>query len=190
MELLKGLLSEEVYAQVEEQLKGKDLKLANLKDGAYVSVEKYNTAVSDLDTTRAELTERTSDLTRLKETTGNSEELKAQLEKIEEDFKQKELDYQAKLLNNEKQAILDKQVLKSGTIDEVSVKAHLDKFLKEAEFKDGNIIGLDEQLAKLKEDKSYLFTQAQATGVKHGAPSKAEPTLHDDIMAKAYKKGE
>lgn len=183
MQLLKGLLSEETYALVEEQLKDKDIKLANLKEGNYVSIEKYNTAVSDLDTTRAELTERTSDLTRLKETTGNSEELKAQLEKIEEDFKQKELDYQAKLLNNEKQAILDKQVLKSGTIDEVSVKAHLDNFLKEAEFKDGNIIGLDEQLAKLKEDKSYLFTQAQATGLKHKDPVK--PKTDEQLIAEA-----
>ena len=41
MELLKSLLDEETYAQVENQLKDKDIKLVNLKEGNYVDKSKY-----------------------------------------------------------------------------------------------------------------------------------------------------
>ena len=167
MEFLKELLDEETYAKVEEQLKDKDVKLADLSKGEYVSKDKYERIEQDLETTREELTERTNDLTKLSEDSNASEELKAKLKKLEYDFTTKEEKYQEQLKQNEINSTVEKAILKSGTIDEVSVKAHLTDFLKDAEYKDGSIVGLDEQLNQLKEDKGYLFEQPKGTGIKH-----------------------
>lgn len=189
MELLKNLLDEETYAQVEEQLKDKDIKLANLNEGGFVSIEKFNRLNKDLEDTQTELKTRTEELTKLGEDSSASEELKAKLDKIKEDFEIKEQEYQERLKQNEVNSVLEKAILKSGTIDEVSVKAHLSSFLEGAEFKDGEIVGLDEQLNSLKEEKKYLFENTVGTGVKHRQPiSSNEPTLEEDIANKIFNK--
>ena len=181
MEFLKGLLDEETYAKVEEQLKDKDVKIVNLKEGGYVDVDKHNTTVKDLEDTRAELEDRTNKLTELGENENASKEIKEQLEKLKQDFEQKEADYKAKLIQNEIDAKVDKAVLKSGTVDEVAVKAHLQSFLNEAEYKDGEIVGLDEQLKELKENKEHLFNnETVVTGLKHKKAVKQD-SVEDEL---------
>ena len=181
MEFLKDLLNEETYTQLQEQLKDKDIKLVNLKEGGYVDVDKYKTTVKDLEDTRLELEDRTNKLTELSNNENASQEIKDQLEKLKEDFEQKEADYKAKLIQNEINAKVDKAVLKSGTVDEVAVKAHLQSFLNEAEYKDGVIVGLDEQLKELKENKEHLFkNETVVTGVKHKKAVKAD-SIEDEL---------
>ena len=41
MDFLKGVISDELYAQLETELKGKEVKLANLASGDYIGKEKY-----------------------------------------------------------------------------------------------------------------------------------------------------
>src|SRR5690625_3210023 len=146
MEFLKELLSEETYQKLEEELQDKDVKLANLKTGDYVSVEKYNNTLKDLDSTREELEQRTKDLTSLKENANASEELKAQIEKLEQDFEQKEQEYQQRLEQNKKDAIFERELIRSGAIDTLAVKAHLREFLEEAEVKEDEILGLGDKI--------------------------------------------
>lgn len=44
MEFLKEPLGQELYAQVFEKLKGNDkIQLANIAEGKYIEVDKYNT---------------------------------------------------------------------------------------------------------------------------------------------------
>ena len=97
MDFLKDLLSEETYNTLEEELKDKDVKLVDLRQGEYVSVDKYNTAIKDLESTKEELSQRTKDLSALKESKDASEELKLQIEKLEQEFEQKEQEYQERL---------------------------------------------------------------------------------------------
>ncbi len=52
-------------------------------------------------------------------------------------------------------AALEKAITDSKAKDSVSVKAHLN--MDGLKFSDGKIIGLDEQLKKIKEEKAYLF---------------------------------
>ena len=89
MELLKSLLDEETYAQVENQLKDKDIKLVNLKEGNYVDKSKYESIVTELDTTKNELSQRTQDLTKLSELEGLSDKHKEELEKIKVELRLK-----------------------------------------------------------------------------------------------------
>lgn len=52
-------------------------------------------------------------------------------------------------------AALEKAITDSKAKDAISVKAHLN--MDALKFNDGKIIGLDEQLKKIKEEKAYLF---------------------------------
>ena len=190
MEFLKELLSEEAYNKLEEELKDKDVKLVDLRQGEYVSVDKYNTAIKDLESTREELAQRTEDLSTLKDSKDVSDELKAKIEKLEQEFAEKEQKYQETLKHNEKESIFEKELLKNGAIDTLAVKAHLREFLEEAEVEEGQIVGLNEKISEFKEEKAYLFNQPNnATGVKHpSTPPKKEVTLQEDILNKVYKK--
>ena len=186
MEFLKEVLSEETYAKFLEETKDKDLKLANLKDGGYVSVEKYNTAVTDLDTTKAELASRTNDLTKLSESAETSEATKLELERIKGEFEQKEADYQKKLETNQREAIVDRFLLEQGTIDLVASKAHLGNAIYENELKDGAIVGLHELVAQQKEEKSYLYDKTIATGKGHKKTPVEEKSL-EQVLRDAMK---
>lgn len=188
LEALKEHLSEETLAKVEEELKDKDIKLVDLKQGGYVNVDKYNTLEKDLETTKAELDNRTADLTKLQESEGLTEELKQKLETIKTEHEQKELEYQEKLKQNQINAYVDRVVLKSGTIDDVSLKAHLQGFLKDAEFKDGQVLGLEEQVNSLKEEHTHLFGTPKGTGVKHKDPVPREQTLEENLSEILFNK--
>lgn len=183
MEFLKSILSQETYAKFLGEVKDKDVKIVNLKEGGYVDVDKYNTAIKDLEDTRSELTERSAELTKLKEVEGASEALKSKITELEESFAQKEKDYQEKLLSNQRESIVEKEILKSGAIDTVAVKAHLQDFLSEAEFADGEIKGLVEKLNEFKEEKKHLFNEVESSGVKHREPIKKD-TLQDEVYKK------
>lgn len=63
MEFLKDVLGVDLYNQVTEALKGheKDIKLANLATGDYVSKGKYDSDLQARDTRIAELTKEVQD---------------------------------------------------------------------------------------------------------------------------------
>ena len=62
MEFLKEILGEELYAQVAAKLEGnKDVKLANLASGDYVSKAKYESDMQAKETRIQELTQSVKD---------------------------------------------------------------------------------------------------------------------------------
>ena len=54
IQVLKEHLTEETFAQVTTELEGKDIKLADLSLGGYVSKSKYDAAVADVDKHKAD----------------------------------------------------------------------------------------------------------------------------------------
>ena len=184
MELLKSLLDEETYAQVENQLKDKDIKLVNLKEGNYVDKSKYESIVTELDTTKNELSQRTQDLTKLSELEGLSDKHKEELEKIKVEFEQKEVKYQEQLERDKFNSIVELEVIKSGTIDPVGVKAHLNEFLKEAKVEDGVIAGLDEKLNTIKTEMKHYYPNEKLNG-SSGLEGKVVPnkTTREEVMS-------
>ena len=184
MELLKSLLDEETYAQVENQLKDKDIKLVNLKEGNYVDKSKYESIVTELDTTKNELSQRTQDLTKLSELEGLSDKHKEELEKIRVEFEEKEVKYQEQLERDKFNSIVELEVIKSGTIDPVGVKAHLNEFLKEAKVEDGVIAGLDEKLNTIKTEMKHYYPNEKLNG-SSGLEGKVVPnkTTREEVMS-------
>lgn len=63
---------------------------------------------------------------------------------------------------------IKKAILKTGAVDEVSYKAHLDISKIEYDEEKDELKGFDEQDKTIKENHSYLFGSGKATGGDHG----------------------
>lgn len=150
------------------------------------SVETHKTELETLKgdnaTLQEQLTQSQSNIDKLKETADLSETTKAELEKIQQQYENDKTEWENKLKDNRKNAQVEVAIAGSGTIDDVSVKAHLSSFLSKAEMDEqGVIVGLDEELSKLKEEKAYLFGNAQPNGAKHKTPVDKQTELQDEV---------
>lgn len=175
MEFLKEFISEELYGQLTKELEGKEVKLANLKSGDYVSVAKHNAVVADLKTVQADLAQRDTDLEELKKSMpeDKTEEIQSLQTKYKEDTEKLE----AKLKQNKVDSVVQLAIAKSGAKDDVAVLAHLKDFVEKAALDENTntIVGLDEKLTTLQKEKNYLFEDGDAGGQSSGrAPSEVE----------------
>ena len=75
IEVLKDHLSEETYSAVAEELKDKDIKLADLSSGEYVSKGKYDALETQLNNTQTLLTDTSAKLDTALKNAGDNEAL-------------------------------------------------------------------------------------------------------------------
>ena len=158
--VLKDHLTEETFAQVTTELQGKDLKLADLSQGGYVSKSKYDTAVNEAATHKATAEKWQGDYNSLKgefdtfKTTTNDEKAASQKELIG--------------------AMIQTELVKAKArdIEVVMPLIDADKVTRT----EAGLEGLKEQLDTLKSSKAYLFeVEDQGAGSKgksgldHGA---------------------
>jgi hypothetical protein len=182
VEFLRDILGEELYAKVEEKLSGNDkVKLANLADGGYVSKDKFLSEQGKLASLNEQLDERGLQLESLKESSGNNEALQMQIEKL-----QKENDENMKKLQV-KHAV--EMALKGANVRAVkAVMPFLD--LENAELDGEKVVGLDEQIERLKSDSGskFLFNKEEKTtsfrGMKPGEASDGGD-MHDSGVKRA-----
>lgn len=128
------------FEQFNEKLNGSEnIRLANVADGSYVSKEDYDKLSGQL-----------------KDATANAEkyaDFEAQLQAARDEGETK--------LNAYKLDVeISRALLAANVADEVSVKANL-KLGDVKIGEDGKLIGIDEQLKRLKESKPFLFKQEQ-----------------------------
>lgn len=92
MEFLKEILGEDLYKQVENKVNGhnakaenkdKQIKIANLGDGEYVSKSKYDTLQTDLDNTKISLTTANTTIADLKKSNGDNADLQQKIANYE-----------------------------------------------------------------------------------------------------------
>lgn len=88
MEFLKEILGEELYKQFEQAVnayngneanKDKQIKLANLTEGGYVSKDKYTSLETDLSGKTSELEKANGLIEELKKSTGKDEGLQQKI---------------------------------------------------------------------------------------------------------------
>ena len=183
MEFLKGVLGVDLYNQVAEALKGheKDIKLANLATGDYVSKGKYDSDLQARDTRIAELTKEVQDYDGV------------DVKKLQQDV----ADWQKKYTDDiEAERIASKvqlAVAKSGARSEKALLGMLD-FDKITIGDDGEVKGLDEQIADIKKEDDFLFTEApkpknqvKLGGSHDNNPQTPEITTIEDAVADYYK---
>ena len=173
IEILKEHLSEETYNAVAGELEGKDIKLANLSTGDYVSKGKYEALETQLNNTQTLLTDTSAKLETAIQSAGDNAALKQELENLKT-TNQTNLDnlkneYESKL----KTAAVMAEITKAGANDPADILPHID--LSAVTTNDKGCVGLSEQLESIKTAKPYLFKgdqpagQRGASGLPHDA---------------------
>lgn len=160
IEVLKDHLTEETFAQVTTELKGKDLKLADLSQGGYVSKSKYDTAVNDAAAHKA-----------------TAESWEGKYNTLQGDFDAFKTTADSEKAANEKlliKAIAQTDLVKAKARD-IEVVMPLIDFDK-VTLTDAGLEGLQDQLEALKGSKAYLFEVEEPSaagkgksGLDHGA---------------------
>ena len=149
MEKLKALFGTEAltFEQLEEKLKdNKDVKLANLASGNYIDKKKYEDEV-------AKSTALQGTVDGLKETVSKFDGV--DVEKLKQDAKDWETKYNTDLAAAKLNSAVDLELVARKAKNPKLAKAALDMSIIKL---DGdNLIGLSEQLDKLKESDGYLF---------------------------------
>ena len=172
--VLKEHLTEETFAQVTTELEGKDLKLADLSQGGYVSKSKYDTAVADVEKHKAD-----------------ADKWKGAHDTVKGEFDTFKTSTEGEKATAEKQligAMIETALVKAKARDAEVVLPLIDT--DKITRTDKGLEGLAEQLDSLKQAKAYLFdTEGPAapnkgkTGLDHGDDDdKAEDAKIRKIM--------
>lgn len=170
IEVLKDNLSEETYNAVASELEGKDIKLANLSTGEYVSKSKYEALETQLNNTQALLTDTSAKLETAIQSAGDNAALRQELETIKT-TNQTNMDnlknaYEAKL----KTAAVMAEITKAGANDPADILPHIN--IDAVTINDNGAVGLSEQIERVKTAKPYLFKgepKKGASGLNHGS---------------------
>ena len=169
IEVLKDQLSEETYSAVAEELKDKDIKLADLSSGEYVSKSKYEALETQLTNTQTLLTDTSSKLETALQNAGDNEALKQEIENIKNTNQTEVANITAQYESKLKTAAVMAELTKAGANDPTDIIPHLD--MNAVTVTDKGIVGLTEQLEPIKTSKPYLFkgeTKPGASGLPHG----------------------
>ena len=169
IEVLKDHLSEETYSAVAEELKDKDIKLADLSSGEYVSKGKYEALETQLSNTQTLLTDTSAKLETALQNAGDSEALKQEIENIKNTNKTEVANITAQYESKLKNAAVMAELTKAGANDPNDILPHLD--MGAITVNDKGIVGLTEQLEPIKTAKPYLFKgdpKPGASGLDHG----------------------
>ena len=185
IDVLKDHLSEETYSAVAEELKDKDIKLADLSSGEYVSKDKYGALETQLNNTQTLLTDTSAKLETALQNAGDNEALRQEIENIK-NANQTEIanitaQYDAKLKN----AAVMAELTKAGANDPADILPHLK--MDAITVTDNGIVGLSDQLEPIKTAKPYLFKGEQkkgASGLPHdkGGDDLAEENKRRAVM--------
>lgn len=156
VELLKDVLTDETYAKVVEESKDSEISLADISGGDYVSKAKFDSVEGQLTSTKKLLDDKSKEYDDLKAKAGDNAELKKTIDDLKESH-QKELDElsnkaTADALRSDTQVHII-QTFKPKDIADVMPYIDMDKVSR----KDGKLIGVDEQVAAIKESKAYFF---------------------------------
>lgn len=169
IEVLKDHLSEETYSAVAAELKDKDVKLADLSTGEYVSKGKYEALETQLNNTQTLLTDTSSKLETALRNAGDSEALKQEIENIKNTNQTEVANLTAQYESKLKSAAVMAELTKAGANDPADILPHLN--MEAITVNDKGIVGLTEQLEPIKTAKPYLFkgdTKPGASGLDHG----------------------
>lgn len=156
MDFLKAILGEELYQQVADKIalyngtpenQNKQIKLANLGDGGYVSKDKYAALEATHNSKLAELEQANILIGDLQKSTKGNEELQAKIQNYDAQVQ----DLQAQLAKEKLDSAIKVALLeaKAQDIDYLTFKLNEEK----AEFaldENGKVNGLDEKIEGLK----------------------------------------
>lgn len=167
MEFLKDILGDDLYTQVEtkinahnEQNKGKQVKIANLGNGEYVSKSKYDTLQTDLQNQKDLLKSANAEIDSYKSM--DIEAIKKSAEDYKTKFETAEKDYQAKIQEIEYNNKLDKYVGGLNLKNDIYKKEVISRIKeKELKFDGDTLLGAEELVKGFKEQYADAFVDSK-----------------------------
>ncbi|WP_217609049.1 phage scaffolding protein [Bacillus sp. GbtcB10] len=150
---LKELLGDDLYAQVVE--KAGDQKIDIVSNGQWFPKDRFDAVNNEKKELKSQLDERDQQLSTLQKQTKGNEELQKEIEQLQEKNKKASEEYQQNLDKQAFEFAIESALRDAKARNIKSVKANLN--VEELKLAGDKIIGLDEQLAALKESDGYLF---------------------------------
>lgn len=152
IDFLKPVLGDDLFAQVSEKLaSATGITLANIGDGSYIPKEKLEEERTTSKGYKSQISELNGKLAQLQEAANGNDALKAQITQLQSDLAAKD-------------AALNRQMLEYRIKDTVrgSKAKNADVIMKMIDIekikeKNGELIGLDDQIEALKKSDAYLF---------------------------------
>lgn len=124
--------------------------------------DKLTTAESEVASYKSQLAQRDEDMEGIKAKAGNNEELLAEVETLKESYTAAETEHQKEMNKTKLNYEIDQALILSNAYNPRAVRALLDpELIKFGE--DGNVIGLSEQVAGLKETDPNQFKLDEGT---------------------------
>lgn len=175
LEKLKEVIGEELFKQIAPKFEGKEWFFAEGKE--FVPISKFNEINNANKELKNQIASRDSQLVELQKAAKGNEDLSKQITELQATNQKAKEEYEAKILQMQKDFVLETALQASGARNSKALKAMLE--LEKCEFKDGNYKGLDEQISQLKKDNEWLFTSSvPKTG---GFPHKETNTTVDEF---------
>lgn len=156
LEWLKEILGEAYTDDIDKSVSGKIGENFVAKADFNKKLEDIKTKDSQISDLNNPIKDRDKQLDKLKEV--DPEELKNEIETLKTTNKTTAAEYEAKIAKIKLDNAVDSFLTSSGSKDNLSVRAHLADFLKEAKVgDDGNVLGLEEKVNGLKESAAFLL---------------------------------
>lgn len=153
LEKLKEVIGEDLFKTIAEKLQGKDYFFGEGKE--YIPKARFDEVNDANKELKNQIASRDSQLVDLQKSAKGNEELTKQIADLQTANQKAKEEYDAKVLQLQKDYILESVLSKSGAKNANALKGMLD--LSKCEFKDGAYKGLDEQIAQIKKDNDWLF---------------------------------
>jgi hypothetical protein len=169
---LKPFLSEEMFTQVSEAVKGvANLTIIDTSEGAWLPKAKFDEERNVAKTLRTTIADLTKELNEAKEAGKDAAGLQAQVDTLKKDL----ADSQGKMTVLTRNYQI-KDIIRASDVRDADVVMKLLDTSK-VEEKDGKLTGVAEQLEALKKSSPYLFNEQQPSraGFGGGKPDGTKP---------------
>lgn len=160
MEFLKGLFEDGkplTYDELSSKIRENNMKVVNLKDGGYVSEDKYSNSLMEIKNLKEQIGTRDSQLKELREL--EPEKMKGRIVELESENEKTKYQYENEIKQLKLNNIVELALRDSKAKNVKAVKSLLDIDYENVNINDkGSIDGLTEKINAIIESDPYLFS--------------------------------